>query len=104
MEHLLVRNIVAEFVRLSSLPDSSASEAVVAAHQDLLKRITAPVSDEEAVLLARCFGPDDCYGLAWTLLHLIESAPGGSPIKAEPDEADNEWIRRLWHRSHSDRA
>ncbi|MDB6032726.1 MAG: hypothetical protein JWM16_3064, partial [Verrucomicrobiales bacterium] len=26
--------------------------------------------------LVKVFGPDDYYGLAWSLLHLIESAPG----------------------------
>ena len=22
------------------------------------------------------FGPDECFGLAWSILHLIETAPG----------------------------
>ncbi len=34
------------------------------------------VTDEEAVALATLFGPDGCYGLAWFVLHLIETAPG----------------------------
>ena len=59
-----------------------------------------PVTDDEAALLIRCFGPDDCFGLAWTLLHLIETAPGRLPLKAEPSPAENEWVRRLWDRAH----
>jgi hypothetical protein len=50
------------------------------------------VSGEEAGALARLFGPDDCFGLAWTLVHLIESAPeylDHLPVH------ENEWISRL---------
>ena len=95
-----VRHIVDEFVRLGPLPDSSASEEIIAKHQSLLTQIKKPVTDEEAEALVKCFGPDDCYGLAWTLLHLVESAPGGIPLKEIPSEAANEWIKRLWARSH----
>jgi hypothetical protein len=97
---MAVRKAVEDFVRLGPLPDSSAPEEIIALHQIHLQRIKRPVTDEEATLLLGSFGPDDCYGLAWTLLHLIESAPGGVPIKSEPDQSDNEWIRRLWDRSH----
>ncbi|AUX35801.1 uncharacterized protein SOCE836_080000 [Sorangium cellulosum] len=97
---MTVRREVEEFVLLGPLPDSRASEEAIALHQAHLQRIKRPVTDEEAALLVSSFGPDDCYGLAWTLLHLIESAPGGSPVKAEPSPTDNEWIRRLWSSSH----
>lgn len=99
-----IRIVVADFVRMGRLPDSRATAAVIGAHQESLKKIDAPISDEEATLLANGFGPDDCYGLAWTLLHLIETAPGGCPVKVEPCESDNEWIRRLWHRSRTKRG
>lgn len=95
-----VRQEVREFVNLGPLPDASADEQVIAEHEAHLHAIVSPVTDDEAALLIRSFGPDDCYGLAWTLLHLIESAPGGAPIAVEPDDTDNEWIRRLWARSH----
>src|SRR3546814_3082236 len=35
-------------------------------------------SDLEATALAGVLGPDNCFGLAWTVVHLIESAPGWS--------------------------
>lgn len=63
----------------------------------LLHQITAPVSDEEARLLSKCFGVNDCYGLAWMLLHLVESAPNFR-IDTEPPADASEWIRRLWRR------
>lgn len=95
----MVREIVREFVELGPLPDSLADEPVIARHQAALMRITRPVSVEEAAQLLGCFGPDDCYGLAWTLLHLIESAPGGAPLAGPPDTS-NEWLQRLWARAH----
>lgn len=52
--------------------------------------VTRPLTEEEAVALLVCFGPDDAFGLAWTLLHLIEATPGGVPIAAMPQPSDNE--------------
>lgn len=97
---MAVRKAVEDFVQLGPLPDCSAPEEAIALHQIHLQRINPPATNEEAELLVKCFGPDDCYGLAWTLLHLIESAPGGSPVKVQPSANDNEWLRRLWDSSH----
>jgi hypothetical protein len=94
------RQVVLDFVDLGPLPDSSASEDKIALREGQLERIKPPVTEDEAKLLLRCFGPDDCYGLAWTLLHLIESAPSGVPLDRPPLDTDNEWLRRLWARSH----
>jgi hypothetical protein len=44
------------------------------------------------------FGDDDCFGLAWTLLHLIESTPGW-PLPAALPDLRNEWVRRLRERA-----
>ncbi|MFG2970298.1 hypothetical protein ACGFZS_44220 [Streptomyces sp. NPDC048288] len=41
---------------------------------------------EEAEALVACFGPDDGHGVAWTVLHLIETGP--NPVLttwADPD-------------------
>jgi hypothetical protein len=98
---MTVRPAVRDLVNLGPFPDSdSATEDAVERHGTYLDRIERPVTGEEAELLLTCFGPDDCYGLAWGLLHLIETAPGGIPIKQKPAETDNEWIRLLWERSH----
>jgi hypothetical protein len=56
--------------------------------EDLLALIEPPLTREEAMAMLQCFGTDDAFGLAWSVLHLIESAPGGAPISAEPHESE----------------
>jgi hypothetical protein len=97
---MTIRQAVQDFVDLGPLPPSSALPEVVEKHEICLSRIKHPITNGEAQLLVKCFGPDDCFGLAWALLHLIETAPGGIPIKTKPDESENEWVRFLWDRSH----
>jgi len=67
---------------------------VIKAQEMLLRSIKAPVSDDEAKCLTKLFGSDDYFGLAWTVLHLVESAPGW-PIEECLRDASNEWIVRL---------
>jgi hypothetical protein len=95
-----VRPGVRDFVNLGPLPDSGASVDMIAKHEEYLARIERPVTDEEAELLVRCFGPDDCFGLAHALTTLVETAPEGTPIKEKPAETENEWIIRLWERAN----
>jgi len=94
-----VRGETSAFLALGPLPSSrGAEESHITRLTEALARIAAPVSVEEAVLLSTAFGPDECFGLAWTLVHLIESAPNGAPIDRLP-EIDNEWIRLLRERA-----
>ena len=51
-------------------------QAQIEKQQQLLESLKPPLSDDEARELVKVFGPDDYYGLARTVLHLIESAPG----------------------------
>ena len=90
----MIRREIRELQLLGPLPDSSADETTIERHEQLLSRIQAPVTDDEAKLLVRLFGPDDCYGLAWTLLHLIETAPGW-PIEESLEDRTTEWIARM---------
>ena len=54
----------------------------------------SPVSDEEARALAHLFpASGSCYGMAWVLLHAIETAPGW-PL-ADVLDLEGEWIERL---------
>jgi hypothetical protein len=65
--------------------------------QSVLEAIAAPLSDEEAQLMLGIFGDDTCFGVAWTVLHLIETAP--SALTAEyATNAENYWVRRLEER------
>jgi hypothetical protein len=40
------------------------------------------------------FGPDDCFGLEWSLVGLVETAPGW-PLADCLENTDNEWIQGL---------
>jgi len=83
-----MRDEVSELVRLGSLPPESSQGTAIAERQALLEQITPPLSLSEARALAGILGPDDCFGLAWSVVHLIESAPGWStshiPLGASP--------------------
>lgn len=89
---------VGDLAKLGPMPASRAvGENEVAEYQRLLEEIRPPVSDEEAAVLYRLFGDDDFFGLAWTLLRLVESAPGW-PIPGCLSHSDNEWIETLRQR------
>lgn len=60
----------------------------------LLRALKKPVTDDEARALAKLFGTDDCFGLAWSLVHLVESAPGW-PLKDVLRTDDSIWITEL---------
>jgi hypothetical protein len=90
---------VTALVRLGPLPSSIDPDvAKLETIQNLLGKVTQPISDEDARALVRLFGPDDCFGLAWTLLHLIETAPGW-PLADCLTNTGNEWVRRLRERA-----
>ena len=50
------------------------------------------------IALSKIFGDDGYFGLAQTLMHIIESAPDW-PIQEIFKDSDNEWIRLLKHRA-----
>ncbi|MEU9144909.1 hypothetical protein [Streptomyces sp. NPDC048349] len=93
----MIRPQVSDFIALGKLPsergepDEALEEAVDRAGE-LLDRIERPVTDEEAHLLAECFGEDLCFGLAWNLLHLIETAPSA---RVNQPEAAKRWREGL---------
>ena len=95
-----VRPEVCVLVDLGALPSSSASPDTVRAHEEALRAISVPVTNEEARVLVRLFGSDDCFGLAWSLLHLIETAPGW-PIMKLLASGQGEWISRLRQRAEN---
>ncbi|MFJ6837133.1 hypothetical protein [Streptomyces sp. NPDC091209] len=93
----MVRRQVSDFVALGTLPsetgepDDALGDAVECA-ATLLDLIERPVTDDEAHVLAECFGEDLCFGLAWTLLHLIETAPSA---RTRQPEAAKRWREGL---------
>jgi len=99
----VIREAVRQLLTLGPLPDSlvAADDVVkLEEYQRLLESIEKPVSDEEAMALVGLFGSDTCFGLAWTLVHLIESAPGWPLLDRPPDAAErSEWLHLLWSRA-----
>jgi hypothetical protein len=90
---------VEEIVALGRLPDSAgASVEALQRLEDLFRRIRTPLTNDEARALMGGFGTDDCFGMAWSLLHAIETAPGW-PLADVLGNIDNEWIERLRVRS-----
>jgi hypothetical protein len=90
-----MRKEVQELLNLGPLPDcETAEEEQLKKYESLLHSITPPISDAEARSLVRLFGLDECYGLAWTLLHLIETAPGW-PLHDSLQDVHNPWYERL---------
>jgi hypothetical protein len=95
----MIRSEVSQLVRLGPFPSSRAVDPDLIQRQEyLLMTIEPPVSDAEARKLIKLFGPDDYFGLAWKLLHLIEKAPNW-PLEDCLSDTSNEWIAMLKDRS-----
>jgi hypothetical protein len=98
-EEAPVRLEVEDLARLGPFPyELDISDADLTVREDLVRRITEPVSEEEARAMLRLFGEDELFGLAWSLVTLIESAPGW-PYWDELSDATNEWHDRLRRRA-----
>ncbi|AKF10490.1 hypothetical protein DB32_007639 [Sandaracinus amylolyticus] len=76
--------------------EPDATDAELRRWQDTIQRIPEPVSLQEARALSASFGPDDCFGLAWALLHKIETC--GMQVVVDEPEPSDEWRHRLWRR------
>src|SRR5262245_33127113 len=96
-----MRATIADLVSLGPLAsESEASLAFLSRFESLLSLIGSelsekPLADDEVRVLVGLFGPDDAYGLAWSLLHLIEAAPNWPLDDCLKDASNNEWVRRL---------
>jgi len=89
-----VRESVKAFTEFGGLPSEEAAIESIAEAQRLLELIEPPISAEEGQLLITAFGSDSCFGLAWKLLHLIETAPNALTADYSLN-SDNEWVRLL---------
>lgn len=94
-----IQQAVKELISLGTLPSSSNPNVeLLEKMQKHIASVKQPISDDEAKALINIFGPDECFGLAWSILHLIESAPSW-PIWDCLEDSENEWIRRLRERA-----
>lgn len=94
-----VRIEVEELERLGPLPsEDDADFARLERIEELYRAITTPITDDEARVLVELFGPDGCFGLAFSFIHLIETAPGW-PLKECLRQLNNEWKIELRNRA-----
>lgn len=90
---------VSQLVALGRLPVSEGAHVEeLQRFQDALQGMRKPLTDDEARALVQCFGTDDCFGLAWSLLHAIETAPGW-PLKDVLEGSEKSWIVRMRQRA-----
>jgi hypothetical protein len=92
-----MREEVRKLVSLGKLP-SADSDTALEPFEVALQLVVAPVTDEEAEALLSVFGSDECFGLAWTLLHLVETSPTPFPQENPGPEA-NPWHQLLYTRA-----
>ena len=99
---MVVGSQVQAVVDLGRMPtdDDGPDEARIESWSNALDAVVAPVSDEEAAALLDCFPPDDStvYGVAWSLLHTIESAPYSASFLQRLDDR-SPWVTFLRERA-----
>jgi len=96
-----MRSSIADLAALGVFPQElDANERDVSKREELLGQIVPPLAGDEARALLELFGDDDLFGLSWSLVHLIESAPGW-PYWDAIEPASNRWHQILERRSIS---
>ena len=99
MTKLTVRVEVEELEKLGRLPSEDGAEVTqLKKIEELYRAIAKPLTDDEARVLIELFGPDGCFGVASSFMHLIETAPGW-PLKDCFQNLDNEWKVELRNRA-----
>ena len=90
-----MRTAIEELRALGPLPPESTEDiALIQRWQDMLALVPSPVNTSEAKILCTLFGSDSCFGLAWSLVHLIETANDLS-VEYLTHLPRNEWIDLL---------
>jgi hypothetical protein len=96
-----MRTSVINLVSLGRLPEErTAAVPQLQAFEAALKAIERPVTDEEAMSLLQVLPSteESCFGLAWSVLHLIETAPGW-PLKEAELQRSNPWVASMLERA-----
>ena len=94
-----MRQEVTNLIELGILPlEDAATAELVQDFESRYQSITRPVSDDEARALIRMFNSDGCFGLASSLMHLIETSPSW-PIAECLENAANQWVVELKDRA-----
>jgi len=96
-----MRDTVAELIAPCRLPAEVEGDVPrLQAFEAAIKLIDPPVSDAEALALLSVFPASaaSCFGLAWSVLHLIETAPGW-PIPEAKSQESNPWVQIMLQRA-----
>jgi hypothetical protein len=94
-----VRAEVARLVELGRFPNElDVTEDEVQKREEPIRALSTPVSDAEARLLLGILGEDDFWGMAWSIVTLIESAPG-YPDWEGIEQIVGDWRDTLWRRA-----
>lgn len=94
-----MRKEVALIAKLGPLPSESTASVELLKQLDAAYRaIERPITDEEAIALVDVLGEDGCFGLASSLVHLIETAPSW-PLLSCLKNVANPWIVELRERA-----
>ena len=73
-----MRESVVALLAMGELPPESVDdEALWSRWEDAVRAVTQPAEDDEAAAVLGCFprSEQSSYGLAWHLLHFVESSP-----------------------------
>ena len=99
----MIRQEVNDLVGKGHLPGSASGPAIVMQWQESLGKIKPPLSDEEAEAVVGLFPKtdDECFGLAWSMIHLVETAPHW-PLKQCLGDKTNPWVVTLRQRCSLD--
>lgn len=95
-----MRDTVTALLALGRLPTAASSADQVGAFERALAGIHPPLTDDEAEALLAMFhdeGAEDGFGMAWSLVHLIETSPTPMP-RHDAGPAAGEWLRLLFDR------
>ena len=90
----MMQKCVSRLLELGKFPSETVDVDQIQQIENLLLAVQTPITDEEAKALCSLFGPDDFYELPWTIIHLVETAPGW-PIEECLVDDTNEWIETL---------
>ncbi|MGJ5176768.1 hypothetical protein ACQR16_07485 [Bradyrhizobium oligotrophicum] len=97
---MVMQAAVKELLSLGPFPPSAVADiATLEKIEAALEKIQPPISEDDAKALVGLLGSDDCFGLAWTLVHLIETAPGW-PIEDALEGRSGMWIEVMNTRSY----
>jgi len=97
-----MRDEVVTLVKRGQLPNENVGEEESwRPWESAVRALPRPATDEEALAVLNVLpaGEDSAYGLAWEIVHFVETAPGWPPAEALDDRSP--WVvllRERWER------